>query len=318
MITIYYLGIDLGGTNIKAGIVDKDYTIIGRSSVKTRSPRPAAEIAQEMARAASLAAANAGVRLKDVRSAGFGSPGMVDRKNGVIEFSGNLGFRNAPLAGLLRDLLGFPVSCVNDADAAAYGEFIAGAGKGCRSFLAVTLGTGVGSGIIVDGKLLSGYNNAVGEMGHMVIVEGGEPCTCGRRGCFEAYASATALIRQTRSEMKKHPESIMWELTGGIDSVSGKTAFEALRRGDEAGRAVVEQYVRYIACGVTNAVNIFQPEVVCIGGGICNEEERYLMDPLREIVLREQFGGRKEKEPKICRAQLGNDAGIIGAAFLGA
>lgn len=313
---MYCIGIDLGGTNISCGVVNEKYEIVGRGKLKTNAPRPGEEIAADMAKACMAAVEDAGISFADIKEVGIGSPGMIDRENGIIEFAGNLGFHHVPLAKYCKDILGIPVTIANDADAAAYGEFIAGAGKGTRSFVAITLGTGVGSGIIIDGKILKGGNNAVGEFGHTVIVYGGAPCTCGRKGCFEAYASATGLIRQTKEAMEKDKKSVLWQLCeGDISKVSGRTAFQAERMGDKLGAEVVKQYIDYLACGVTNAINIFQPEVVCIGGGICHEGDP-LMIPLEKRIREQQFGGVFEGQSKICRAELGNDAGIIGAAFI--
>ena len=181
--------------------------------------------------------------------------------------------------------------------------------------MAITLGTGVGGGVIFDGKILSGANGAGGELGHTVTVMDGEKCTCGRNGCYEAYASATALIRQTKEAMKADPSSKMWEIAGDIDKVNGLTAFEAMRAGDESGKKVVDRYIYYIACGITNFINIFQPEVLCLGGGVCNEGDNLLL-PLKAIVEKERYSKISNVQTELKIAQLGNDAGIIGAALL--
>lgn len=286
------------------------------ASRKTNAPRPALEIAADMVKVCEDACAKSGISLKDAVRIGIGSPGMIDSERGIIEFAGNLGFNDVPIASMVGDLAGLPTYVENDASAAAYGEFVAGAGKGCKSFVAITLGTGVGSGIIVDGKILKGASSAVGEMGHTVIEVGGAPCTCGRRGCFEAYASATGLIRMTKEAMEKDKNSVMWAMCdNSTQRVSGRTAFEAMRANDAAGKEVVDKYIRYLAAGVANAINIFAPEILCIGGGVCNEGDA-LMIPLEKEVRKEQFGGIERNKTVICRAALGNDAGIIGAAFL--
>ena len=220
------------------------------------------------------------------------------------------------MRAFLEERLHKPVCVENDANAAAYGELVAGAAKGKSSCVCITLGTGVGGGVIIDGKIMAGHNFAGAELGHTVIVVDGEPCTCGRRGCWEAYASATGLIRQTKRAMEAHRDSQMWALAGNLEQVNGRTAFDAMRKGDAAGEAVVDDYIRYIACGLVNMINIFQPEVLCVGGGICNEGET-LMKPLREYIERERYSQYSDKQTEICVAQLGNDAGIIGAAYLG-
>ncbi|MBO4468081.1 MAG: ROK family protein, partial [Clostridia bacterium] len=250
---MYRIGIDLGGTNIAVGIVDENYKIISSAKVKTNAPRPAEEIAHDMAGAVKTALKNAGLSLDDVKSVGIGTPGSVIRETGVVVYANNLGFFDVPLGKMLEEKLGKKVLIENDANAAAFGEYIAGAGKGTKNFIALTLGTGVGGGIISDGKIYAGSNYAGGELGHTVIQMNGEACTCGRNGCFEAYASATALIRQTKQAMIRFPKSIMWDLCGNdLNNVGGRTAFDAMRQGDEAGTAVVEEYTKYVAVGVSN------------------------------------------------------------------
>lgn len=313
---MYRLGIDLGGTNIAAGVVDEDYKIIGTGKVKTGAHRSNDEIADDMAKAARMAIKDAGIDISEIAAMGIGSPGSVIPSKGIVATSNNLKFSNLPLCAMMKERLGVDFYIENDANAAAYGELLAGAGKGCKNFVAITLGTGVGSGIIIDGKIFSGSNNAGGELGHTVIVVDGEACTCGRKGCWETYASATALIRQTKAEMEANKNSIMWKLCDGdINRVNGKTAFDAMRENDEAGIKVVNQYIRYIAIGVTNVINIFQPEVLCIGGGISKEGD-VLVKPIVQFVEKERYSKNIEKQTAVKVAALGNDAGIIGAAFL--
>lgn len=313
---MYKLGIDLGGTNIAAGVVDDDFNIIGTASVKTNSPRPAEEIADDMKKAALLAIKNAGVSIDDIESVGIGAPGSINNEDGTIAYSNNLGFYNVDLGKMMSERLSKPVYLENDANAAAYGEFLAGAGKGTKDFVAITLGTGVGSGIIIDGKIYSGHNFAGGEIGHTVITMDGEYCTCGRNGCWEAYASATALVRQSKQAMIRYPKTVMWQLCDGdINKVNGRTAFDAMRQGDEAGKMVVDKYINYIAVGISNVINIFQPEVLCIGGGI-SKEGNTLTDPINSFVSGENYARTSANRTVIKTASLGNDAGIIGAAYL--
>ena len=312
---MYRLGVDLGGTNIVAGVTDENYNIIGIGKVKTNAPRPAEEIADDMAKAVFEAVKNAGLEMSDISSMGIGTPGAVDPKAGVVTYANNLGFENVPLCSMMKERTGVDFYIENDANAAAYGEYIAGAGKGTNNFVAITLGTGVGGGIVIDGKLYSGSNYAGGELGHTVVNFDGEMCSCGRRGCFEAYASATALIRQTKAKMEECKDSVMWEIAGSLNNVNGLTAFDAWRRGDSAAKEVVEKYIEYISVGTTNMVNIFQPEKFCIGGGISGEKEN-LTNPVSEFVNREDYARNMKKRVEICVAELGNDAGIIGAAFL--
>ncbi len=313
---MYKLGIDLGGTNIVAGVVVDNFHIIGRATAKTNAPRSAEEIADDMAKISYEAIENAWLTIEDVDSFGIGTPGAVDSENGVVLYANNLQFYNVPIAAMMKQRVGKDFYVENDANAAAYGEFLAGAGKNTKNFIAITLGTGVGGGIIIDGKIYSGFNHAGGELGHTVIAMDGEYCTCGRNGCWEAYASATALVRQSKQAMLRYPDSVMWQLCGdNIHKVDGLTAFDAMRKGDEAGKMVVDKYIGYIAIGIANIINIFQPEKLCIGGGI-SKEGKTLTDPINAYVLGDDYARSIDKRTVITTAQLGNDAGIIGAAYL--
>lgn len=313
---MYTIGVDLGGTNIVASVVNDSYSILATSKTKTNAPRSAEEIFDDIAMVVDEAIAKAGISKDDIDSLGLGTPGTVNGE-GIIEFANNLGFNNVPAKQMLIEKTGIEkVYIENDANCAALGEAYAGVGNGAKNFVAVTLGTGVGSGVIVDGKIVNGVNYAGGECGHMVIVVDGDQCSCGRKGCWEAYASATALIRQTKMAMEEYPDSYMHQLAKAEGAVSGRTAFDAMRKGDIAGIKVVEQYIKYVSCGLINLVNALQPEIICVGGGICNEGET-LMAPLRRYVQAERYSIHSKIQTKIVRAELGNDAGVIGAAILG-
>lgn len=313
---MYKIGIDLGGTNIVAGVVDSNYKIIGRGKMKTNLPRPAEQIADDMAKCVFMAIEDAGLTLDDIDSLGIGSPGAIDPVSGVVTYSNNLNFFNLPLGEMMKERVGKDFYLENDANAAAYGEYIAGAGKGTNNFVAVTLGTGVGGGVIINGKIYSGSNYAGGELGHTVININGEKCTCGRYGCWEAYASATALINQTKQAMRRYPDSIMWKLCeGDIDKATGITAFNAMRSNDPIGRMVVEHYCEYVAVGISNIMNVFQPDIICIGGGISHEGDT-LLNPIKAFVQGENYARSVGHKTVIKVADLGNDAGIIGAAYL--
>lgn len=313
---MYRIGVDLGGTNIAVGVVDENYKIVGRGKVKTRCPRPAAEIFDDIALAVNMAVKDAGISMDDVVSVGVGTPGSVNKDNGYIEFSNNLEFDQVPAMEMLEERIGKTIYLDNDANCAALGEAIAGCGKGVGNFVAITLGTGVGSGIIVNGKIVCGVNYCAGEMGHMVISVDGEPCNCGRKGCWEQYSSATALIRQTKAAMLEDKDSAMWQLVNGnIDSTSGRTAFDAMRLGDKTAAAVVDKYIYYLSVGIGNVINALQPEIICIGGGISHEGD-YLLAPLNKFIEEQRYSIHALKQTKILAAELGNDAGIIGSALL--
>ena len=315
---MYKLGIDLGGTNIVAGVVDKKYKIVAKASCKTAVPRPESEICDSMAEVAKKAVEKAKLTMDDIESVGIGVPGAVNPKTGVIEYSANLFFHNWEVVEMMEERLGKKVHIENDANAAALGEYLAGSAKGARNAVAITLGTGVGGGIIIDGKIYSGSNFAGAELGHMVIVKDGKECACGRRGCWETYASATGLINLTKQKIlsEKLEFSYMLKLCDGdINKVNGRTAFDAMRDGDPTAKSVVEEYISYLSCGLVNIINIFQPDVLCIGGGISNEGEN-LLGPVRSYVERERYTKHNDKQTVICKCTLGNDAGIIGAAYL--
>lgn len=307
----YRIGVDLGGTNIAAGLIGDDHRILKKDSVKTRAPRPAEEIARDIGALCRRLCRDAGVEYDDVERIGVGSPGTIS--GGVVRMAENLGFENVPLADFVSRAAGKPVTLVNDGNAAAYGEMIAGCGRGSRSLVAVTLGTGVGGGIVVDGKIVEGFNGAGGEVGHIIVKAGGRRCACGCRGCLEAYCSATALIKATRRAMASHPESVMHRLAPTPDAVSGRTAFDGMRAGDPVAARLVDDFIAMLASGVVSLVQLFQPEVVCIGGGISHEGET-LIEPLRRLVYEQVYPGVSFEKTKIVAATLGNDAGIIGAA----
>ncbi len=312
---MYRIGIDLGGTNIVAGVVNQNNEIVATAKCKTACPRPAEEIIADMAKVAKEAVAKANISMDEVIGVGVGSPGTCNKDTGIVERANNLGFVNVPMSQMLEDLIGKKVMIENDANAAALGEFKAGAAKGTNSCVCITLGTGVGGGVIIDGKVFAGSNFAGTELGHTVINVGGEACSCGRKGCWEAYASATALVRQTRRAMEANPDSKMWGIAGSLDKVDGRTAFDAMRAGDAAGKAVVDAYIYYIAVGLIDMINIFQPEVLCVGGGICKEGDTLLV-PLQNYIEQERYSQHTKKQTVLCVAKLGNDAGVIGAACL--
>lgn len=306
----YKIGIDLGGTNIAAGIVDENYKIIQKASVPTNLPRSAEEIVADMAELSQRLCESAGVSFKDeIESIGVGSPGII--LNGVVLQADNLKFKNVPLADMMSKATGKPTTVKNDGNAAAYGEFIAGCGKGKKSLVAITLGTGVGGGIIINNHIVDGCGGSGGEVGHVIVKAGGRKCVCGNRGCLEAYCSATALKKDTVKAMKQNPESMLWMVAKNPDSVSGRTAFDAMKLGDKVAKDLVDAYIGYLAAGVASLVNLFQPEIVCIGGGIGNEKES-LTNPLKEHV-KELSCSFEGVGTEIVAATLGNDAGIIGA-----
>ena len=312
----YYVGIDLGGTNIKAGIVTDSGELLNKESIKTNADRPMEDIIHDMGKLALKVIEEKGLSIEDITAIGIGSPGTPDNEAGVLVYSNNLPFNMAPMRALIREVVDLPVYIDNDANCAAMAEAVAGAAKGTKESVTITLGTGVGAGVIVRGRIYSGFNQAGSEFGHTVIVSGGQQCSCGRKGCFEAYSSASALIRMTKEAADANPDSKLNDLIREDGKVSGKTAFKAMRMGDEAGAKVVDMYTDYMADGLANAINAFMPEVLVIGGGVCNEGDPLLI-PLKEKTLSRPYFGPGVKKTVIKLAEMGNDAGIVGAAMMG-
>lgn len=296
----YRLGVDLGGTNIAVGVVDEDNKIVSRASMPTALPRPADAIAASIAEACVKAIGEAGIEREDIVSVGVGTPGAVN-SSGIVENDANLGFVNTPLRDMIYDLLKIETFIGNDANCAALGEQVAGAGRGTKNFIMVTLGTGVGGGIVLDGKLLTGVNGAAGEIGHMVIDHEGIPCQCGRIGCFEQYASASALIRFAKER--------------NLDVNGARDVFDLAKADNIVAAEVLDSYFDYLSTGIANLINIFQPEVIAIGGGIAGQGEE-LLKPLVKKVESKRYTKYSKKQTVITVAKLGNDAGIIGAASL--
>jgi glucokinase len=308
------LGIDLGGTFIKAGIVDADNRIISRVSKPTDGSF--VRTCRDMADAAKEAAHKAGLDITDFPCAGVGSPSCINRKTGRLVYANNTDWRDAPLKEELEKYIPLPVYIGNDANCAVIGEAVAGAAREYEDVLMLTLGTGVGGGVLINGKLYSGSDGMGTELGHTPLVHGGVPCTCGMSGCLEAYASVTGLIRMTKGSMIANPYSMMHAFAakeGG--EISGKTSFDCAKAGDAAAIMVVDDYCEYVACGIGGFINIFRPQVVLIGGGLSNAGD-FLLDRLRKKSEKYVFAYNLIGGPAIVQAMLGNDAGIIGAAWL--
>jgi glucokinase len=313
-----YLGVDLGGTNIKAALADENGQVLCSASRPTLLPRPAEAVCEDIVLALSDVLQKSGHIYSEIAGLGVGCPGTVDGASGMVVYSNNLNWSNFAMRRFLQKRTGLPVHLGNDANVAALGEAIAGCGKGAQSLVVLTLGTGVGSGVVLGGRLLTGYTGAASELGHMVIEEGGEPCSCGRRGCLESYASATAMIRMTKQAMAADAKSLLHTFAEKEGGVSGRTAFDAAAAGDRPAKAVVAQYIHYLAVGVANTINIFFPEVIGLSGGIAKQGET-LLAPLRAEVEGMVFGsGYAARHTRIVSCTLGYQAGVIGAALLAA
>ncbi len=306
-----YVGIDVGGTGLKAGVVDQNGKMLSKVSCPTGVERGHEAVVNDMAQLALKAIAESGCSLDEVHSIGIGIPGVLDPRTGIVPFCTNLGWHDVPVIQLMQKVIDKPVFVDNDATVAALAESVAGVSAGVKDSVFLTLGTGVGGGIVVGGKVYSGAHGVGSELGHMMVVVGGEKCTCGNYGCWERYASATALIRMGGEEAKKHPESIL----AGRDNLNAKDVMDAAKAGDVAGLAAFDQYTTYLAAGIVNIINFIDPEVIAIGGGVSAAGE-FLLEPVREKVKAMAFY-KSMPYARIELAVLGNDAGIIGAAMLG-
>ncbi|MGN1140404.1 MAG: ROK family protein [Oliverpabstia sp.] len=313
-----YIGVDLGGTNIAAGIVGEDGSLQYQDSVPT-GKGGSREIAHRIAVLINQLLANAEMTIREIQAIGIGVPGTANQESGLVEYANNLGMEDEPFLDMLKPY--FPdtkLAFENDANAAAWAEYKLGTGKGAESMIMVTLGTGIGGGIIWNGQLYEGVNYAAGEFGHFTIRYDGLPCNCGRKGCFERYASASALVEQTVEAMKQNPQSVLWEMcSNDLERVDGKMLFDAVRKKDATAIKVLDTFTDYLSYGLLDIINVFQPELICIGGGISKAGE-LLLEPVRKRMQRESYTRMSKRQPKLVTAGLGNEAGIIGAALLAA
>ncbi len=310
-----YIGIDLGGTNISAGIVDENGNILVKASTPTMNGREYEDIIDDMAELSKKLMKELNVTEKDIEALGVGLPGMIDKKKGISIYANNLNFNNVNIVEEMQKRIDLPCYIENDANCAAIGENICGVAYGNENLIYITIGTGLGAGIIMNGKVFDGSFGGGGEAGHMVIVAEGEECSCGRKGCWEAYASASALRREGRIAAAKYPNSKIYDLVdGNIKLIDAKTVFDAADMDDEIAVEIIDKYIKYLAVGLVNLVNIFQPEAIIIGGGVCAQGDN-IINPLKKILSEKVYGG--ELKTKLSAATLGNDAGIVGAAMLG-
>lgn len=308
------IGIDIGGMSIKGAAVDSNGQIYDRFSIPFIKGEPGEKTIRKLAEVVKDYIAEQKLEGKIV-GIGIGSPGTIDVVNGVVNYANNLGWNNLPVAKIMQETLHYPVRLTNDANAAALGEAKFGAGKSNDTVIVLTLGTGVGGGVIINGKLFEGNEGKGGELGHVVVQVDGELCSCGRKGCFEAYSSATALIRETKKAMLKNRRSLMWEIVPDIDEVGGRVVFEAAARGDKSANKVLNNYVKYLGEGILNYCNIFRPNVIVLSGGIANAGDA-LFNPLNAYIKERDYGYKRTPAVKVVPAELGYDSGKIGAAAL--
>lgn len=312
----YFIGIDLGGTNIAAGITDENGSIIVKYSSKTNVDKPFEELVADIADAGKKAVEAAGLQMSDISAVGMGTPSCINPQTNLLVHANNLNWQNVPLYEELKKHFSVPVFIRNDAACAALGEAVNGAAANYDNAVMITLGTGIGSGIILNKQIFNGCDDMGAEIGHMKLVYNGRTCTCGQKGCFEAYASAAALINQAKAAARVNPQSMMNDMCGGDLSVmNAKIPFDAAKQGDMTAESVVEKYIDYLAAGLSSVIALFRPQAVIIGGGVSAEGD-YLVKPLKKSLYDCTFSAEQIDIPEILAAKLGNDAGIIGAAML--
>ncbi len=312
---MYYVGVDLGGTKIAVGIVSVYGKLLYKHSLRTEADKGVETVIGNIINGINTALENYGVNINNVAAIGIGSPGVIDSETGTVIAAFNFkGMVNVHLADEINKHFGKSVYISNDANCAALGEVTSGAAKGYSNAIMITLGTGVGGGLIINGNLYEGGGSKGAELGHIVVNHKGNQCTCGRKGCWETYASVTALIKNTKEAADNNPDSILAAVANESEAINGKTVFTALEKGCPVAKEVFDDYVYYVAEGIIDLINIFRPEIVLIGGGVSHEGEK-LIAPIRNHVEKNCYGVGLIDIPKVERATLGNDAGIIGAAM---
>lgn len=311
-----YIGVDLGGTNIAAGIVNEKGEILYKLSIPTDLPQPESVIEEKICSLCFHLCEKSGFVLgKDINFVGIGTPGNVDNETGIVGFNANFGYENWRLKEKIEQKLHIKTAIENDANTAIIAEAVAGCAQNCKDAVILTLGTGIGAGVLIDGKVYTGYNKSGTEIGHMVIEANGRKCNCGRKGCFEKYASASALVYDAKQAMEKDKNSVLWSICPDTEKLNAKNVFDAAQQGDLTAKETVDNFISYLACGLINVVNIFQPEILCIGGGISNQND-VLIKPLQEYLDREDYARNSQKRVTLKIAKFTNDAGIIGAGLI--
>ncbi|NLB90522.1 MAG: ROK family glucokinase [Clostridiales bacterium] len=311
-----FIGIDLGGTNIAVGIVDEKGNILHEGSTPTLPGRPFEDIVKDIANCALTTLEQAQIPLSQIESIGVGIPGIADHHTGVILFCTNLGWRNEPFREVFQKYIDKPIFFGNDATVAGFAESIIGVSKDCASSVFLTLGTGVGGGIILNGKPWEGHHGTGSEIGHVTLVAGGEPCTCGKRGCLERYCSATALIRMGNEGIMMKPNTVLNEMRNGDPALlTGKMVIDAAKEGDAVAVEVFSQYITYLTTAINTIITFLDPEMIVLGGGVSKAGD-FLLEAIKaELPKYLLYEGVPYAEIKI--AQLGGTAGIVGAAMLG-
>ena len=312
----YYLGLDVGGTNLAAGIVDENCNLLHKESIPAGAGRSVEDITEDMAKVSKSVIKHLGLPISKISSWGIGMPSYINPKTGLLVHANCFGWKNLDIYSYLQKHSSLPIYIENDANCAALGEVLAGAGKGYHDVLMLTLGTGLGGGIILNKKIYAGADMMGAELGHTKLCYHGSSCTCGQLGCAEAYCSATALIRQAKEALQGNESSVMYELCGkNPEQLNAKMVVDAYKMGDQVAQNVFLQYVDYLSCAMSSFIVIFRPEIIILGGGVSNAGDTLLL-PLKKKVMENTYAADVVGVPEIRLAECGNDAGIIGAAML--
>ncbi len=307
----YTIGVDIGGTNIAVGIVDENYNVVIKDSFKTNAPRSAEDICLDIIATYKKLSETANIDINKLTQIGIACPGII--KDGTVVSAANLKFNNVPLKKITEELTGLKCEICNDANAVALAEYIVSGNSEIHSLVAVTIGTGIGGGIVIDGKIIDGFNGAGAELGHITVERDGRRCACGSRGCLETYCSANALVKETKKAMIDNPDSKLWDICSSIDDVDGKTIFKAVKLNDKVSEEVLSNFLNYLSIGVINMITLLQPEILVIGGGMSKEKDA-LIEPLKKLVTENSLTKNLAEKTTIKTAVLFNDAGIVGAA----
>ena len=311
-----YVGIDIGGTSIKGGFVSEKGEILNRFGFPIDKKATQEELINRLGDLINEQIVKCDYKKSEFAGVGIGCPGSINSDTGCCDFSGNLSWNHLPIVKMIEEKTGMKARIANDANAAMAGEAKFGVGKNYHNLVLLTLGTGVGGGLYLNDRLFVGKEGKGAEMGHMIIEMSGEQCSCGLKGCLEAYASVSALIRQTKKAMEEDKNSMMWDYVAyDINSVDGKTAFECSKQGDKTALKVVDQYEDYLTIGCLNYCNIFRPDAIILGGGLSNQRE-YLTNAIEKKLAEKKYGFACTPAVKVFVSALGNDAGILGAAAL--
>jgi len=308
---ILNVGVDVGGTNMKFGVTDENGNILLQNKKRTYPDRGSDAIVATIIQSVKEMLARGGIDPGQIRSMGLGVPGTTDSRNGVVAFAPNIFWRNVEIVKAVRRAFDIPVFAVQDTRAAAWAEYLIGAGKGLRSMASVTLGTGIGCGMVFDGRIFHGGLNTAGEFGHQIVQLDGNPCNCGRHGCLEAYAGGLAIVREAR----EHIDGICELLQKTLPEVAVQDVFNLAQKGNAQARRLTESVVKYLGMGLVNLINLNSVEFISISGGICNAPEELLLTPLIAFVRSHVYESVADKV-RVCKSQLGEDAPMIGAALL--